>query len=108
MVYALSEASLKRYIYIYIYIYKDASSKIWGAHNGVAEDSSLMGYYTVPTGEDVPTFRRILVPSSSGSFSPPLSLDQLTVMTQALRSVGVSVPLCLSVQCSMAEGFIFQ
>ena len=49
-------------------MYKNVTSKIWGAHSGVAEDSNPMGYYTMPTGEDVPTFRRVLlVPSSSGS-----------------------------------------
>jgi hypothetical protein len=108
MVYALSEASLKRDIYVDIYLFKSASSKILGAHSGVAEDSSLLGCYAVLTAKDVPTFRRILLPSSSGSFSSPLSLDRYTVKTQALRSVGASVPLYLSVRCNMAEGLIFQ
>jgi hypothetical protein len=40
-------------------------------HNSVvAEDSSLLGCYATPSGKQSPTFRRIVVPSSSGKSSP--------------------------------------
>jgi hypothetical protein len=41
-----------------------------GSYSGVAEDSSLQGYYTVSTGKELRMFRRSVVPSSSESSSP--------------------------------------
>jgi hypothetical protein len=58
---------------------------IWGSHSGVAEDSSLPGCDSVSLGQCFMTFRRIVVPSFSGSRS--LRSGRLVLKINALRSL---------------------
>ena len=46
--------------------YHNIPWEILNSHRGVAEDSGLSGCQVVSTGKHFPTFRRVVVPSSSG------------------------------------------
>jgi hypothetical protein len=43
---------------------------IWPPHNGIDEDQCVLGCYAMSVGKRSPTFRRSVVPLSSGSSSP--------------------------------------
>jgi len=49
---------------------KNGTRKIGGSHNGVVEDTNILGSVAVSLGEKLPTFEKIGMPSSSESGTP--------------------------------------